>query len=115
MPAVLDQSQPFPASTSGRDRDTPSLFLRYFNEDRAVTTPTSSRDLAKDFPRFPLVRYLQGGISTISATPPPLKVSSHRVAETNLRRPLDPGRYPGASHCFRIILGVTFGNWPNRW
>ena len=92
MPTVLNQSQASTGSTSGKSRRTVPLFFRYFNEYRAVTTPTSSRESAKDFPHFPLVRYPQRGNSAISATPlpPPTKPSRHRAAETNLRRLVDP-------------------------
>ncbi len=103
MPTVLNQSQASTGSTSGKSRRTVPLFFRYFNEYRAVTTPTSSRESAKDFPHFPLVRYPQRGNSAISATPlpPPTKPSRHRAAETNLRRLVDPPHY------FSIILFVT--------
>ena len=56
MPSVLDQAQPFADSISGTGRKTVPLFFRYFNDHCAVTTPTSSPDLAKDFPAFPPVR-----------------------------------------------------------
>src|SRR5882757_5185748 len=56
MPSVLDQPWPSADSTSGEGRKTVPLFFRYFNGHCAVTTPTSSPDLAKDFPAFPPVR-----------------------------------------------------------
>src|SRR5258706_3678143 len=53
MPSVLDQPWPSADSTSGEGRKTFPLFFRYFNGHCAVTAPTSSRDLRRDFPAFP--------------------------------------------------------------
>src|SRR6266404_7812219 len=90
MPSVLDQPQPSADSRSGRGRNTFPLFFRYFNGDCAVTTPTSSRDLAEDFPLFPLVRYppRRNSANCASALPPP-GASRPCAAETDLRRPVD--------------------------
>src|SRR5437667_4738841 len=46
MPSVLDQFQPSADSRSGEGR----IFFLFLKRYRAVTTPTSWGDLARDFP-----------------------------------------------------------------